>query len=297
MVKGMVTRADFERFFPPKDLSTTGDRWLIKWRGSQTLRYEQSFEILGPFLKNDNRKKLLDIGCAQSNFLLLLNRHFPDIQLYGSDISNNAITWSREHYSFINYEQCTLPEVAFSKEVFDYILALEVLYYLGSEDRLLALKNIVAALKPGGVLLVSGVLDGGKQYFSDRWILQTLRSMAEVKVVDYNYSRFYTRLESLLLSGRAVFYRFFRYADVSMPSYSVLSREPDTSGNTQPTRGERGCLGRWSKTAGSFLITLVESMLAWVWLPRLCRSLTKRALGKKGRTQIIVLAKKKADAP
>lgn len=292
MVKGLVTKQDFENMFPPDELDEMGDRWLIRLRGSQVLRYSISLKILQEAIVATSGLKFLDIGCGQSYFLLKIRELFPGCKYYGVDISENVTRWNKNKYPFIEYKCSALPEVGYPPGSFDIICALEVLYYLDEGNRCTALRNIAEALKPNGLLLVSGVLDGGRQYFAEDRILQAVRELLSIERIEYNYARLYTILEKYLLET----FWLLRKTGELLTLPDVNFEQWIVERNTWKTRAalfaRRKVIRQVIRLAINTLVWLLKKVLGWEWLPRLCFVLTKRTMGNKGKSHIIILARK-----
>jgi 2-polyprenyl-3-methyl-5-hydroxy-6-metoxy-1,4-benzoquinol methylase len=295
MIKGLERKLDFERMFVPEVLDALGDQWLTKWRGSQQLRLGICLGLAKGFIRPDQHARVLDIGCGLSDWLLKLHRTFPSLEYYGTDISDNAVRWNQKHYPFIQYKQCALPEVGFARNTFDFISALEVVYYLEEQQRLMALRNMAATLKPGGYLLISGVLDGGKSYFAEDRIVQAVAEILSVERIAFNYARCYTWLERRLLGAYHVFDTARQLIDLLEPVFQQrLAKKKGWRTRIAPVL--RLPMLRPVGKAGSLLaVRLLRMILRWVWLPSLCYRLTKTILRDRGRTQIVILGKRWAD--
>lgn len=295
MVEGLTTKEAFENMFPAHQLDTIGDQWLIKWRGSQTIRYSLCLEIVKhAFLKDHEQGTILDIGCAQSNFLARMLRNYPCMKFYGTDISDNAIRWNQANFPDIQYKTCALPDIGFRQTLFDFISALEVIYYLDEERQLLSLQNIAAALKPGGYLLISGVLDNGKSYFSEKWIVQAVESVLKIEQITFNYARYYTHLERSFLEGYRILNAACRLLELTASEFRQRSLEKNA------WRWHCIKILRFPLLKPLGRVTLLETarffraLLGWTWLPLVCFSITKRILKDKGKSHIIILARKRS---
>jgi len=292
MVEGLETKLDFERMFTREELDTIGDRWLIKWRGSQTLRYGIYLDLVRNVLVTESTARFLDIGCAQSNLLILLNQEYRFIQYYGTDISENVISWNQKQYPFVRYEQCALPEVGFPSNRFDFISALEVVYYLGEQQRLQSLQNMSAALKPGGYMLISGGLDGGRSYFAEDWIVQTVAGILSIERVEYNYARCYSWLERWFLRAHRVFNTACQLIDLPESEFQKrLAMREGWRKRIAPIL-RLSTLRPVVRTVTQLSLRLLRAVLGWVWLPRICSKMTRWLMGNNGKSHIIILARK-----
>lgn len=260
-VPSLQTKEQFERMFDPDRLSTLGDRWDHAWRGSQRYRMQLYADILAEVCKNDIPESILDIGCGQSMVLGEMERLFPSARLFGNDISENVIQWNRQAYPANTYASTALPEVGHGTDLFDLVCAFEVVYYLQPEEQMQSLGNILASLKPGGRLILSGGLDGGKRYFETSALTAMLEEAGyEMERCFFQYAKLYTRLEAAPL-------RRFRAFE------ERLREHPDCD------------LARLGSR-------VLKTILGWRVLPEVCAGLTRRVYGEEGRTHVIAVARK-----
>ncbi len=293
MISSLESKEDFERMFPPDQLDTVGDQWLIKWRGSQTLRYDICLEVAQGVLDRGTVENFLDIGCAQSIFLMALKERFPSIEFHGSDISENVIEWNRKRFPGNHYSQCALPEVGFPLESLDFISALEVVYYLDEQGRETALRNMAAALRPGGYLLISGVLDGGARYFSEDWIVKAVSDILEIEKIEFNYARMYSYIERMLLRAHHLFQASL--ADLRQPVRTEAESGPVRKSVVRRLFARAAMLpviGFFMKAAAPLEEWLIRALLGRVWMPELCSKITKYIMADRGKSHIIILARK-----
>lgn len=289
-VPGLNAKVDFERMFPPDKLDKCGDVWGHRWRGSQKLRLANYLKMLENILDPKERLIVLDIGCGQSDWLLKMRQSYNNFEYHGTDISENAIHWNKIKHPSIHYRQETLPDVGFPPEKFDLISALEVVIYLERPQQILALQNMARALKPGGYLLVSGPLDGGVRYFAEEWIVNEVAKLLSIKRIEYNYTRIYTWLERYPLRVISI-----------MQTLENVIFIPDLEFNIWAASKKEYVMGTlllirlpfirdMAKITFISLISLLQRILGWEWLPRLCFGLAKRAMGDNGKSRIILLA-------
>ncbi len=200
MVYKWTTKEWFESMFDSLELDTLGDKWGHRWRGSQKFRHRLSFKLIKEIVKKGENLAILDIGCGLGEFTAKVYQLNPKNSIYGIDISQKAIDYVSKKHQWLQAKVGALPEIPFPNDSFDLVIALEVLYYLNSEDREKAVQEIKRILKDGGYLLLSGVLDGGKRYFSEKEIIQLLSKYFSLEAIQFNYAKPYTYIESRLLS-------------------------------------------------------------------------------------------------
>jgi 2-polyprenyl-3-methyl-5-hydroxy-6-metoxy-1,4-benzoquinol methylase len=191
------TKPWFENQF--KNLDVKGDRWGHRWRGSQKFRYDLYTKILKSVLPTKKKIKILDIGCALGDFTKRVWQLDPKNEIFGIDISENAIDQVSKEYPTMKFRVGSLPVLSFNENSFDLVLCLEVLYYLNPVDRVKSLEYIKKVLKTDGYLFFSGVLDGGVRYFAEDEIIELISKYFDVERIEYNYAMIYTAIESKFL--------------------------------------------------------------------------------------------------
>jgi len=291
------TKEWFESKF--NNLDNFGDKWGHRWRGSQKFRYDLYIKILKSILPTKEKIKILDIGCALGDFTKRVWQLDPKNEIYGIDISENAIARVSKEYPNMKFKVESLPKLSFRDNSFDLILCLEVLYYLNAEDRIKSLENIRRVLKPGGYLLFSGVLDGGIRYFAEEEIIELISKYFDIQRIEYNYAKIYTAIESkflfllnicntvelLLNMSDTEFLKWYgatedkRKAEKVRKCWKIINRIP---------------FGRNTvRVINMFMGSIVRRMLSWKVPVSLSYKLTKLILRERGKTSIIILCRKK----
>ena len=291
------TKEWFESKF--NNLDNFGDKWGHRWRGSQKFRYDLYIKILESILPTEEKIKILDIGCALGDFTKRVWQLDPKNEIYGIDISENAIAMVSKEYPNMKFKVESLPELSFRDNSFDLILCLEVLYYLNAEDRIKSLENIRRVLKPGGYLLFSGVLDGGIRYFAEDEIIELISKYFDVERIEYNYARIYTAIESkflFLLNSCDLVERVLSMPDKDFLKWCEARKDKRKAGkvkkwwkiiNRIPFARKIVKAGVW------FVNAIVRAMLSWKFPVSLLYEVTKLILQDKGKTSIIILCRKK----
>lgn len=142
-------RRRLERGYFEELYGASEDPW-----GFATSPYEQ--EKYGSTLETLNGRsfeRALEIGCSIGVFTAMLAPYCGE--LLAVDASEKAVALARERLGSspnVRVERRTLPEES-PEGPFDLILASEILYYFDLETMLSALRNIEAALAPGGSFL------------------------------------------------------------------------------------------------------------------------------------------------
>ncbi len=286
MVPELITRSDFEQMYDPGELADLSDRWRVDLRASQSLRFHLYEQMLRHNLSR-SPESVLDVACGPGHVLTRLRRLYPRARLFGADISQHAINYCRDHAPSGSYIRCALPERAFPDRSFDLICATEVLYYLPDTQQREALRQFFAALRPGGWLLVSGGLDGGRSYFCREGIQNSIARQFELRGVRFNHARLHNALERPLLSR---FNRCIRWQTaLGDPSAPLLSQRHQWLAKSSRYGIGRCCLQSLLKVN----IVLLRAVLGNYSLAGCCQFATRVLYGSPGQTQIVILARKR----
>lgn len=100
---------------------------------------------------------ILDIGCLDSQVLIMAKSKYPDAELWGIDQSEQAIDELKKKYPDIQYHIRDAYDTKFSHDQFDYVVLGEVIEHL--EDPQKAIQEAMRVLKPKGVLAISTPLE------------------------------------------------------------------------------------------------------------------------------------------
>ncbi len=139
--------------------NSEADPWGHDWRASQKVRYLAAMDLIKKHISPDKIKDVLDIGCALGDFTKMLKGFFFNSDVLGVDISGEAVLKCRNIYNNIKFETNNLPELTLSKNNFDFISALEVVYYVGEDKIDKSLQRIYDITKDGGYILISTYLN------------------------------------------------------------------------------------------------------------------------------------------
>ena len=133
--------------------STYRSHNLRHWHHRMRLR-----QLLREVAEFDSAPLIADIGCSNGYITNILN----DVcrgEVHGFDYLPELIDEARSAYPHIHFQRADLNRnVRWSKQ-FDLVCCFETLEHVG--DLTAALKNILAAVRPGGVLIVSVPVETG----------------------------------------------------------------------------------------------------------------------------------------
>lgn len=96
-------------------------------------------------------KSLFEIGCGTGYVLSGIQREYPNLHLYGSDIFSNSLSFAKQRLSGVLLFQMDSRRIPFERE-FDVIGAFDVLEHIDEDD--FVLQQMFQAAKPdGGIIL------------------------------------------------------------------------------------------------------------------------------------------------
>jgi len=107
--------------------------------------------------------KILEVGCGFGGAIILLNEHYENIDVTGSNIDSRQIEWARKtvapqvrpsnRIAFDVADACALP---YPDASFDTVYAIECIFHFSSRKKFLEEAHRV--LRPGGILVVSDLV-------------------------------------------------------------------------------------------------------------------------------------------
>lgn len=120
------------------------DLWWF--RGMKTI----SLALLDRFVGSETKLDVLDVGCGTGGMLRALERFG---RVTGLDYSEDALRFARAR-DRAALARGSVGRLPFAGESFDLVTSFDVLYHLGVNDDVEALREIARVLRPGGILLV-----------------------------------------------------------------------------------------------------------------------------------------------
>ena len=135
-------------------------RLQLSWP-TRRLRFAWAAEMVERF-SNGTPLRLLDAGCSDGLFAERIALRHRDWSIVGVDADPDVLDAGREWLRRARVENATLRTADLARplgrEEYDAVVALEVLTEVPDDDA--ALRSIVLALRPGGLLLVHVPLQG-----------------------------------------------------------------------------------------------------------------------------------------
>ncbi|MCB0343944.1 MAG: class I SAM-dependent methyltransferase [Bdellovibrionales bacterium] len=135
------------------DYNKSWDKWGDMIRYSPAPRHRRRIALRLMRAYSPPSGAMHDIGCGNGLFLNQVRQVFPALKLHGSDISDNVIQQNADHFpdmEFSTLDLCVEHEVL---PQYDIITCMEVLEHVPNLH--LAMNNISAMLRPGGILILS----------------------------------------------------------------------------------------------------------------------------------------------
>lgn len=242
--------------------------------GYQRYRHRQLLAVLEAHADEIAREAMLDLGCAAGDLTALVGERLGFRTRVGVDFVAAVLDVGRRRFPGIDFRRGSLPQVGFTDESFDLVIASEVLYYLTEPARMQAMAEIRRVLRKGGLLLFTAAL--GPSYFSP----ESARALvgSQLDIVD----------ERLL--------RMKAYHRLTGPFHMATRLGPMLHGDTLPASAEmRARFERWRPLlrlpplpwAVAGMARLARPLLASERLPAL---LDGRASGRP--TNTIILARR-----
>lgn len=280
------------------DVGKEGDKWGHRWRGSQKFIYYSRIIILKNVLPK-KKIKILDIGCALGDFTKQVWQLNSKNDIFGIDISKNAITRISKKYPDMRFILGSLPNLSFKENYFDLILCLEVLYYLNPKDRIKSLETIKKALKPDGYFFFSGVLDGGIRYFAEDEIIELISKYFDIERIEYNYAKIYTTIESKFLFLLNICDIIEMALNISDTEFLKWCGEREDKRKAEKVNKFWKIMNRFPfgrnivNVIDRFMSSIIRGVLSWKIPVSLSYKLTELILREKGKTGITILARNK----
>lgn len=100
-------------------------------------------QLLSSFLNRPDAQ-LLDLGCGEGYYTHALAQHFPELKVWGLDISKTAIRYAAKRYPSIEFSVASAYQLPFVDQSFDALVRI----YAPSQA-----SEIRRVLKPGGLFL------------------------------------------------------------------------------------------------------------------------------------------------
>lgn len=142
------------------------DKAYFKIRDHLDLLIAQSLHI---FLKENNLKSLLDVGCGTGKLVEFFRK--KGFTAYGCDTADEAVAMAREINGQNAIKKTSATRLPFRKQTFDMVTAISVIEHLSKKEARTFLTETSRILKPHGfVFLITPNYSSPFRYlFGKRW--------------------------------------------------------------------------------------------------------------------------------
>lgn len=160
-------------------------------------------------LRNNQNKKVLEVGCAIGSFAKHLNER--GFKVTAVDISEFIINKAKKLQKNIEFKVADIEKVSIKNNEYDYVFAFEVLEHLNNPSK--ALENMRRSLKKGGVLVFSTPLPS-KQILADPMHINIHKPEYWISLgKKLNFTEVYFKQVSFL----PFFYKFNKMLSIGFP--------------------------------------------------------------------------------
>lgn len=120
---------------------------FVEWKKRMLFKNKSRIEIIKRVLKRLGPKpKILEVGCGPSNYLLLVKEIRPDAELYGIDISKEAVEVSKK--KGVTAHLADQQDMPFPENFFDLVLSFGVVeHYVDPQDTAKAIREHIRVTK------------------------------------------------------------------------------------------------------------------------------------------------------
>src|SRR3989344_5788482 len=137
----------------------------IKTNFFQSLWHNHKHSLFKRWVKNQDFKRIIDIGCASGFMTNLISEVFSDSKIHGIDAYKKAISYAKKKYPHINFAVAKAEKLPFDPSYFDLIVCYETIEHLENPSQ--ALKEIRRVLNKTGLAVVA--MDSGNFLFRMVW--------------------------------------------------------------------------------------------------------------------------------
>lgn len=119
---------------------------------------EQTASWLADLIKkySTSPQMILDWGCGPGRIIRHMHKYFPDSKLYGTDYNEASIKWCSEFIKTARFQtNRNSAKLPFQSSFLDVIYGISVFTHLSEKQHVEWFPELIRALKPGGILLIS----------------------------------------------------------------------------------------------------------------------------------------------
>jgi SAM-dependent methyltransferase len=246
--------------FPPFDYEAK--RW-----GASPLRalpwYMNGLKLR--YLMSDLREvrgKVLDVGCGAGSVANAVKRERPDLEVFGCDRSQSALSIASESHEGVDFRLATAERLPFADGEFDFVWIFDVLEHVDDPDQVL--REVARVLRPGGGFHIVLPLEGQPQTLyhlfgcGTRWTAK-VRQCGHIEI--FSASRFRSMAASHALPVATTRWSYhFLLQCLDILYFSWLDRRGPVAGSVEDMAVARSGL------SGALMrsVTMSVACLAWV---------------------------------
>ena len=119
----------------------------------QRLWHKRRFAEVGKVLDGISPRQVLDIGCHGGTFTEVISKKFLGAEVFGIDISQNAIDYGKKIRPKINFQVASAEKLPFPDHFFDLITCFDTFEHLPDSSKALSQMHRVLA-KDGKVIFL-----------------------------------------------------------------------------------------------------------------------------------------------
>lgn len=132
--------------------------------------YEEMISTLFEFLpENIKANNILDLGCGTGNLTILINKFFPDANIIGVDISEEALKICSQRINSDTFitKHIDLKDIDYPEHSFDMVFSSLALHHLNDVQKEELIKKVHKFLKPEGYFIYCDRMKEGSEYIRD----------------------------------------------------------------------------------------------------------------------------------
>jgi len=279
------TRCWFETLADQFDKKNLVSYFNHATKGYEIYRRHKVIELLRDNIDLVPGVTILDVGSAMGEMSNAVCSLYPQATVVGIDFISSLIKLASTMHRQPAFLVAALPHTPFKRQTFDLILALEVLYYLGDEDRIKAWHNLCGLLKPGGKLVFTSFLDNGKRYFSRESAINLVAGILEIERIFFDYNRVFNFFSRQLE-------RIIRLKDSIDSNQSLDPQRISPIFRAIFMVTKIPVIGTGLRLGLAILSKAAQYCLGLEWLPRILSIISGKLSKSKNITNIAIIAHK-----